>query len=218
MTTTPALPSPAPKPPTSVDIANRQEWEALVDGSVDKVQASAEKWRLGLASFVTIVTSVLILKGPATLAEMALAPRVATVLLLTVAVAYAIWGLWAALEASAPTLEQQSLPGVVEKHGTVRSFRVAQANRSAGLIRIARSRVGLSLVYFISGILLWWLATGPVAANASAVTISTGSSEVCGELLGSANGVLTLLRAGDERELKYDLGDLESVALVDSCP
>ena len=50
--------------PTPDQIADRERWEAMTSASLSSVQAAAEKWRTGLAAFVTLITGGLLIKGP----------------------------------------------------------------------------------------------------------------------------------------------------------
>ncbi|BBY46919.1 hypothetical protein MARA_03490 (plasmid) [Mycolicibacterium arabiense] len=77
-----------------------EQWDALVDSSIERATATAEKWRTGLAAFVTVVTSVLLLKGPD--AQKIALRNLAVVIPLVAGAGLMILGLWRALEASAP--------------------------------------------------------------------------------------------------------------------
>ena len=68
MTAPPKYRKPATAP-TAAQVADAERWAKLADSSLATTQAAAEKWRTGLAAFVTIVTGGLLIKGPEAAAD-----------------------------------------------------------------------------------------------------------------------------------------------------
>ncbi|MFI6999335.1 hypothetical protein [Nocardia sp. NPDC050175] len=193
------------------------EWDALVAGSLDRATATAEKWRAGLAGFVTIITSVLLLKGPD--AQKIERPwNLLVIALLIIGVALLVAGLWKALAASAPQSRSQTYAAVIDHHGTVRGYLIAVANTIYRSLDHAKLFVLAALVVFGLGITAWWLVPQtpekPKAALVS-VTMPTGVSS-CGTLVDSSNGTITVQPVG-AAAVSILLRDTASVTIVDRC-
>src|SRR5215469_16657849 len=111
--------------PTPAQVADRDRWEALTSASLTTTQAAAEKWRTGLAAFVTLVTGGLLIKGPQSASDLTTGWRITLTLLMGGGLALAVVGLWMALRAAAGAPGNVSYPEVVRIHGGVRQFEVA---------------------------------------------------------------------------------------------
>jgi hypothetical protein len=160
---TPPQPPPAPpkyrKPaagPTAESLADRARWQELSEQSLSSTQAAAEKWRTGLAAFVTLATGGLLLKGPGAASDLTAGWRIALTVLALGGLLAAIAGLWLALQAAAAAPAKLNLTDVVARYGGVRQFEVASALAASAQLRLARLLVAGSLLLFVAAIGTWW--------------------------------------------------------------
>jgi hypothetical protein len=172
--------------PTPDQIADRERWEAMTSASLSSVQAAAEKWRTGLAAFVTLITGGLLIKGPQAASDLTTGWRIVITLLTGAGLALTVAGLWLALRAAAGAPGSVSYPDIVRRFGGVRQFEVACARRASDALRRAKLIMACSLSLLALAIFAWWWAPSR-PAPAPRLQISVGGSTVCGTLL-SADG------------------------------
>ena len=96
--------------PTPDQIADRERWEAMTSASMSSVQAAAERWRTGLAAFVTLITGGLLIKGPQAASDLTTGWRIVITLLAGAGLVLAVVGLWLALRAAAGAPGSVSYP------------------------------------------------------------------------------------------------------------
>ncbi|MEU4711184.1 hypothetical protein AB0G00_32645 [Nocardia salmonicida] len=208
-------PAKAPSPSATRDIA---EWDTLVAGSLDRATATAEKWRTGLAGFVTIVTSVLLLKGPDS-QKIERPWNFLVIGLFVIGAGLLVGGLWHALSASAPQSRSQNYSDIVERYGTVRAYSIAVANSIYTSLERAKLLVISALAVFGMGIVAWWLvpqtAEKPKPAVVSVTTSNGGST--CGVLVNSGSGEVTIQPEGSPASTVAPLREVTSLKLIDQC-
>lgn len=154
----PRLPEQAPTP---ADLAERDEFQKLVAESLPSVRASAETWRNGLAAFVTLVTTAVVIKGRSTTADMSTSWRIAITILIALGLALAVVGLWQALAAQAGAPEVLTLADIHTRYGSVQAYQVATALRAARRLAFARYAVAAALTSLLTGIVFtWWAPAG----------------------------------------------------------
>src|SRR6185437_12399060 len=103
--------------PTAESLADRARWQELSEQSLSSAQAAAEKWRAGLAAFVTLATGGLLLKGPSAASDVTTGWRIALTILALGGLLTAIAGLWLALQAAAGAPAKLNLTEVVARYG-----------------------------------------------------------------------------------------------------
>jgi len=168
--------------PTPGQVADRDRWEALTSASLTATQAAAEKWRTGLAAFVTLVTGGLLIKGPQSASDLTTGWRIALTLLTGGGLALAAAGLWMALRAAAGAPGHVGYPEMVRTYGGVRQFEVACARRASDALRWAKVTMACSLSLLALAVFAWWWAPTKVATTPR-VQITVGGRTVCGKLL-----------------------------------
>lgn len=148
-------------PPTQADLAEREQFRALVADSLASVRASAEAWRNGLAAFVALVTTGVVVKGQDTIAGVPTGWRVAITALIALGLASAVVGLWQALTAHAGAKpEVLTLDDIRSRYGSIHAYQVITALRAARRLMLARYAVAAALVLLLTGtILTWWAPT-----------------------------------------------------------
>lgn len=152
--------------PTPADLAERDQFRKLVEDSLPAVRASAEAWRNGLAAFITLVTTAVLLKGRSTTSDLSGGWRVAVTIPVGLGLALAVVGLWQALAAQAGTQpELLTLEAIHARYGSIQAFQVVTAARAARRLVLARYAVATALVLLLTGITLtWWAPAVSVAA------------------------------------------------------
>jgi hypothetical protein len=218
----PSLPAPPRyrKPaagPTPESLADRARWQELSEQSLASTQAAAEKWRAGLAAFVTLATGGLLLKGPSAASDVTTGWRIALTILALGGLLAAIAGLWLALQAAAGTPAKLNLTEIVARYGGVRQFEVACALAASAQLRLARLVVAGSLLLFVAAIGTWWWAPSSPPQLPGLVSITTPRGTVCGTLLRGNGRVFTVQLANASGQVQVPLGAASSVQLVASC-
>lgn len=145
-------------PPTPSSLAAIDDFNKLVDSSLTDTRAAAEKWRTGLASFVTLVTTALLIKGPQQTTDITTGWRIVITATLGAGVVFALGGLWAALSAAAGIPSTIQFDSIIKTFGSVRAFQIAQANSAVRLLKIARRLILVSLTLLFCGMFTWWWA------------------------------------------------------------
>ncbi len=208
-----------PHPPRDGAADDLARWQALTLASRATTTTSATTWRNGLAGFVTLLTSVLILKG-ADIGKVESPQNYIIVGLLALGAALSIWGLWSALKAEAPPITTVDYDKTVEKYGSIAAFEQSVNRSSVTALGRARVRVFLALVALFAGTVIWWLS--PTASSGTALLKVTWedngkSITVCGEPDRAPDGVVEVLVVGDETPTSISLDDVETIAVVESC-
>jgi hypothetical protein len=201
--------------PSPAQIADRDRWEALTAASLATTQAAAEKWRTGLAAFVTLITGGLLIKGPQTAADLETPWRIAITILTGGGLLLAIAGLWMALRAAAGAPGRVGLPEIVANYGGVRQFEIASAQHASDALGWAKvitaaALSALALAVFAS----WW---APTVTATPRIQVSTHGTTVCGKL-SSADGKQLRVQVDGEanpRVVRFD--DVENLRVTTVC-
>jgi hypothetical protein len=142
---------------------------------MDTVRASAQTWRTGLAAFITLVTTGVIIKGPSTTAGLATGWRFAVTLLLGGGLILAVVGLWLALAAEAGTdPEKQTLQDIRAAHGTLTGYEVHLAAKSADRLQWGRRIVAVAVLLLLAGIGVTWLAPSTTPSPPAHINVGHG--------------------------------------------
>jgi hypothetical protein len=203
--------------PTAESLADRARWRELSEQSLSSTQAAAEKWRTGLAAFVTLATGGLLLKGPSAASDLTVGWRIALTVLALGGLLAAIAGLWLALQAAAGAPAKLNLTEVVASYGGVRQFEVACALAASAQLRLARLLVAGSLLLFVAAIGTWWWAPPGSPRPPGLISVTTPRGTVCGTLI-SANGrAFTVQLANASGQVQVPLSAATTVQIVASC-
>lgn len=189
-------PSRYPSPHTA---ENLTLWREEVDGSLTESVATAEKWRVGLAGFVSILTGTLIIRGPANVSDLRGDWRLLVVALLVVGMLLSSIALWQALNAAAPRLRVQSFEAVIEQWPSLRARNVAVADNINRRIGVAKLLTASALASILLAILCWWMAPAPTAT----ATVQTGQHRYCGTVTYDEDGAVITTRDGRTYHARY---------------
>src|SRR5438128_11168532 len=129
-TSTPESPQPMAQPrivvkavpphqtrPAPREVQDRARLATEVKGSLDKVRATAENWRTGMAGLVTLVTATLLFKGRDTIADYHAWVRYALGALTALALLLGIVSLWLFLSAAYGRIRPVSAQSVLAAGG-----------------------------------------------------------------------------------------------------
>lgn len=208
------------RPPTPFDLAERAEFERLIDDSLPRVQDSAEKWRNGLAAFITLVTTGFVIKGRDVVGDMPVGWRIAVTTLVALGLAASVIGLWQALAAQAGGRSLTlTLADIHERYGSVRALRVAAARNAGARLDIARAAVAAGLLCLLAGVGLTWWAPAPAAANSppAYLRVEHDSTATCGVLRSADGGALRLTVAGAHIAVVIPMGRVSNLSVVAAC-
>lgn len=193
-------PSGPPAAPTEAQARTLREFDALVAESGAVGRSSAKAWASGVAVFIGLFSSVLLVGGPNTTADLAVAVRVLLAALLVLGLGCALGSLWKffTADAGAPrtlTLEQFKL----EYQGSREVYDVAAAQAVAKLIGEGR-RLLLGALVFLSLASVVWLLAAPPPSVSTVVTVETrNGATYCGVLAsGDATGVVLKISGAAE--------------------
>ncbi len=202
-----------PAGPSAADVADRDLWEKAAEGSLASVQAAAEKWRTGLAAFVTLVTSGLLLKGPEAASDLSDLWRTILTVLGGGGLALAVLGLWQALRA-AGTASKLRYEDVIGRHGSFKQYQVAAANVASSSLGRARMLVGWSLMLLgITVFAWWWAPTEPTHV----VKVAYGSETVCGKLESADDQEIAVKPDGASKTTTVPFPKITNIYIVDTC-
>lgn len=147
--------------PSVADLAERERFRQLAEESLPSVRASAEAWRNGLAAFITLATTAVVIKGRSTTADLPAWWRAAITVPIGLGLGLLVAGLWQALAAQAGAApEALTLDQIHARYGSIQSFHVSTAARAAGPLALARRLVAVALALLLVGVTLtWWAPT-----------------------------------------------------------
>jgi hypothetical protein len=182
---------PVPDPPSSAEAEARVDFAALVDGSIQRVQASAERWRTGLAAMITLVTTGLFIKGPS-VTELPTEWRVGLVAGAGAGLALAVAGLWAALTAAAGIPAVRSREEILATYTSVDHAEVVAAKKAAVHLTWARRLMQVALILLTATAVGWMAAPAPTPM----VSVEVNDRTICGKLLSADGQVARIQRAG----------------------
>lgn len=209
------------RPPTPFDLAERDEFAQLVADSLPGVQRAAEKWRDGLAAFLTLVTTGFVIKGRDVVGDVPTGWRIAITALVALGLAAGVFGLWQALAAHAGSRSLTlTLSDVHERYGSVRGLQVADARNAAARLDLARGTVAAGLLCLFAGVgLTWW---APAAASAPAappayLRVAHDATTTCGILRSADGGVLRLTLPGAHLPAAIPLTHVTNMSLTATC-
>jgi hypothetical protein len=208
--------------PDDVAFDNLNRWARLTAASAATATSTAQTWRNGLAGFVTLLMSVLILQG-SDVADLGSPWRYVVTAAIGLGAVASVVGLWLALRAEAPPLMSRALDRVIADHGSVAAYERSVQTASARSLAWAKGWVMTALVAILAGTMTWWLApvndAGPDAkAFVSARWIDGNTTmSACGASLPAPDGELQLQIEGADTPVRVQLTSVQSVRAVAAC-
>lgn len=148
-------------PPTAADLEERDRFDQLVRESLPAVQASAEAWRNGLAAFITLLGTAIVIKGRDVTTTLPIEWKLAVTAFIGGGMALSLVGLWYALAAQVGDRPLKiTLAEIHREHVSVDNFRVNMAAQAAHKLDVARRTVAIALLLLFAGIVATWWAPG----------------------------------------------------------
>ena len=212
----PRLPAQAPSPDVWDSLVR---WRALDEAALERARKSAQTWRNGLAGFVTLLLSVLVLKG-SDLAETPDPYRWIAIVGCIGGTTLAIAGLWFALGAEAPAESEVDLSVLLATYRSVARYEQSIARRAQERLVWARRLVIAALAALIIGIAAWWSAPAATPAT-TAVQVEWlqggETQQVCGMLLPTGDRQILVRPNGSTDPVVIPMRQVVSVTQVGSC-
>ena len=176
MTVNPAPQARKPaQPPSKADLDERDRFAQLTAGSMDIVRSTAQAWRTGLAAFITLITAGVIVKGPSSIAGLAVVWRTAVTVLIVGGLLLAVVGLWLTLAAEAGTdPKKQTLQDIRDAYGALTSYEVYLAAKSADRLQWGRRAVAVAVLFLLAGIGVTWWAPATTSPAPTYITVTHG--------------------------------------------
>lgn len=217
-----ANPPPARRPadaPSPSDLAERDRYAAVTAGALDTVRASAEAWRNGLAAFLTLVTTGVIIKGRDTAADLPTSWRAVTTILIGGGLALAIVGLWQALGAEAGTsVKPAELENIRASNMTLDAYLLQLARQAGERLQWGRYIVAGALICLLAGVFVTWWAPAQPAASPAYLTVVHGRLTTCGTPSGISDGQLRISPHGAQHPVSIPVTDVTKIIVTRSCP
>jgi hypothetical protein len=205
--------------PSKADLDERDRFAKLTAGSVDTVRGSAQAWRTGLAAFITLVTTGVIIKGPSSITDIAVSWRVAITVLIAGGLLLAVVGLWLALAAEAGTdPKKQTLQDIRAAYGTLIGYEVSLAAKSADRLQWGRRVVAAAVLLLLAGIGVTWWAPAAAPSVPDYIAVTHGHVITCGSLQKAGAGKLVLSVDGNHNQVVIPFGQITSLAPATACP
>ncbi|MBA9002836.1 hypothetical protein [Thermomonospora cellulosilytica] len=203
------------EPPTPESFRDLAEFRELVQASLPNIRASAEKWRTGLAGFVTLVITGLFIKGPSSAAALDWPWRLSLTALIAGGLGIAIFGLWRALQAAAGEPILGRLNNIRADYGNLTGYQAALANTAANQLTHARRALMIALPLLAAAVLVWWWV--PQQKPQPQIQVSIDGKTICGKLLSADKGTLRIKQSGESQERSVPFTAVINLRPVTTC-
>ncbi len=205
-------------PPSPSDLKERDRYATLTSESLVTVRASAQTWRNGLAAFITLVTTGVVIEGRDNTAGLTAGWRIVVTALIAGGLALAVVGLWQALAAEAGTgIQIQTLEGIRARYLTLDAYQVSLAVNAAHRLQRGRYAVVGALACLLAGVIVTWWAPGQAAAPPAYVQVTYGGKTICGPLQTASHGQLELIPLGTQQLATVPFTRITSLTLTTAC-
>jgi hypothetical protein len=195
-------------PPSPRDLDERDRYATLTSESLATVRKSAQTWRNGLAAFITLVTTGVVIKGRDNTAALTVGWKIAVTLLIGGGLALAVVGLWQALVAEAGTgIQVQTLEEIRADYLTLDAYQVSLAIKAANRLQSGRYVVVGALVCLMAGVVVTWWAPANV----------TGKKTICGTLQAGGQGTVSPVPISAEHPTSVPFSGSGSLTLTTPC-
>lgn len=204
--------------PSQGSITERDAFIALAGQSLSEVRASAEAWRNGLAAFLTLVTTGVIIKGRDTTAGLPTFWRVLVTVLIGGGLALAVLGLWRVLAAQAGTRYRLSTRQDIRRsYGTVEAYQIAVADRATNDLDTGRRLVVVALAFLLVGVGVSWWAPPARIELPGYVRVSYDNTTACGVLRSADRRQLQVAMTGHREPVTIPLTQISNLTVVTTC-
>ena len=205
--------------PSKADLAERDHFAELAAASMETVQASARTWRTGLAAFITLVTTGVVIKGRDTTIGLSGGWRALVTVLIGGGLLLAMVGLWQALAAEAGTdPKKQTLQEIRAGYGTLDAYQVHLADVAARRLQWGQRAVAAAVAFLLAGIAVAWWAPAAAPTRLAYIMVTRGHVVTCGTLQSASAGQLRVTVPGRRSPVVIPFDGITRVILTASCP
>jgi hypothetical protein len=207
----------APVVPTGGDFEAMAQRQALAQGELLRVRSAADKWRTALAGLFTLATGLLVIKGRDTIDGLVDWARYLAGGLAALGLGLAIFGATRAMRAAfgKPRLVALFDPAGHRVDHRGRDRFDAQEARSD--LRTATWCTMGSLLALGVAVATMWYAPAVKAPGHWVEVTRLDTTVVCGDLLASDSGEITLRRSDTSELIHVPLAAVASLRVVDDC-
>jgi hypothetical protein len=135
-----------------------------------------------------------LLKGPATAAELPATWRAVVTALFGLGIAASLSGFWWALRASAGEPTTVRFDDLRRRYGSIRLYRLDVAHRAARDLGRARIAALVAVTLLASAVLIWWWA--PPRNLGPTVIVANGAIQSCGTIVESDQSFIPFVTGG----------------------
>ncbi len=205
-------------PPTAADLAERDAFQQLAARALPEVRASAEAWRNGLATFITLITTAVIITGRGATHQLAVEWRLIVSLLVAGGLVLAVSGLWHALAAQAGgSPHAWTRDTVREQFGSVQAMETAMAYQAARRLVRARYLVATAIALLLAGTVSTWWAPPATPDPPAYVRVTHKDMQTCGKLRSGDRAHLRVLVTGNHHPTVISYRDVTNLEVVARC-
>lgn len=211
-------PSGPPTAPTAADRQALHDFDELVAESARVAQSSARTWASGVAVFVGLFSSVLLVSGPDKAADIAVAWRVPLVVALVCGLGCALGSLWLFFTADAGVPKKLSFEQFKQDYqGSREVYTVAAAKKAGSMIAGGRRLLLVALVMLSLASVVWLMAVAPPSSS-SVVTVETRTGATyCGVLKDGDAAGISLDVIGASAPLRFRYSTIERIVAMTAC-
>ena len=207
------------KAPSTTDLDERDRYAKLTAGSIDTVRGTAQTWRTGLAAFITLVTTGVVIKGRDTTVGLTTGWRTLITVMIGGGLLLAVLGLWQALAAEAGTdPKKQTLQDIRAVHGTLTTYEVYLAAKAARRLQWGRRAVAGAVTLLLAGIAVTWWTPATAPSPPGYIAVAHGHAITCGTLQPAGAGQLRLTVHGSHNPVTIPFSQITNLALTTACP
>jgi hypothetical protein len=196
-------------PPTIEDKRRAQRARTLGGQQLATVQATAERWRNGLAGLTAVLSAAAFVKAPDLGNDLSLAWRIAVAVPTIAGLLLLLYGTWQAMRAAFGLPTQIWLTGE-----GLRMWEVHQARLSLAFLERARGGFLLGVLLVIAAVGVAFLS--PSGSASPLVRVETAVGNYCGHLDGVPGPALAV--TGEDGTVhRFATGELRSLQAVSRC-
>lgn len=188
------------------DVRLAEKLQELRETELERVRKTAENWRTGLAGLLALITTVSVVKGRDTIAELALLWKILVGVFLLLALISAAAGAYYALRGAYGWPERAPA-------AELREWTYQRSEDAVADLKSARNLTFATLALLVPAIAITWY--GPTDPPAF-VKAAWADQTVCGELIDSNQTELSIKRDEDVTR-QVPLADMKTLSVVEKC-
>jgi hypothetical protein len=196
-------------PATAAGAAAEKLAQEISGSELANVRKAADNWRTGLIAMLGLVTTVLVVKGRESFADLSLPGQLIIGTSLIIAIVLAAVGSWQAMRAA------YGDPKPRQTADNILTWDRQDALATVESLKLARRLFFGALAAILVAVIATWFWPTEEAAK---VRADFGSVKVCGKLVGVSGDGLQLIIKEDGTDKSNPIAAMKSLAIVKACP